>query len=192
MSGVRRHVMHPLKFPDVTQPNFHRRLSIGSAITSFSSEGKDCLRGNSFDPELAAEWPSMRAARLLPRRSCMTNDLESTSCRSYDRPLRPICGNPSIFRRYPKQFEPVRSGLAVSLFTLTRARRRLGRASMVDRWCRSSSSKSPLTAQNLSASLVSGARYWGTSYRRHRRGLLLGMISIARCRLSVRVQRSPA
>ena len=59
-----------------------------------------------------------------------------------------------------------------------------GRASMVDRWRRSSSSKSPSTAQNLSASLVSGARCWGTSYRRHRRGLLLGTISIARCRLS--------
>ena len=67
------------------------------------------------------------------------------------------------------------------------ARRQLGRASMVDRWRRSSSSKSPSTAQNLSASLVSGARCWGTSYRRHRRGLLLGTISIARCRLSIRV-----
>ena len=41
--------------------------------------------------------------------------------------------------------------------------------SMVDRWRRSSRSKSPTTAQNLSASLVSGARCWGTSYRRHRR-----------------------
>src|SRR6266516_1736821 len=64
--------------------------------------------------------------------------------------------------------------------------------SMVDRWRRSSRSKSPSTAQNLSASLVSGARCWGTSYRRHRRGLLLGTISIARCRLSIRVQRSHA
>src|SRR5450759_3495593 len=72
------------------------------------------------------------------------------------------------------------------------ARRWLGRASMVDRWRRSSRSKSPSTAQNLSASLVSGARCWGTSYRRHRRGLLLGTISIARCRLSIRVQRSHA
>src|SRR6266851_5388693 len=42
--------------------------------------------------------------------------------------------------------------------------------SMVDRWRRSSSSKSPSTAQNLSASPVSGARCWGTSYRRHRQG----------------------
>src|ERR1039457_5927106 len=49
-------------------------------------------------------------------------------------------------------------------------------ASMVDRWRRSSRSNSPSTAQNLSASLVSGARCWGTSYRRHRRGLLLGTI----------------
>ena len=65
-------------------------------------------------------------------------------------------------------------------------------ASMVDRWRRSSRSKSPSTAQNLSASLVSGARCWGKSYRRHRRGLLPGTISIARCRLSVRVQRSHA
>ena len=32
---------------------------------------------------------------------------------------------------------------------------------MVDRWRRSSSSKSPSTAQNLSASLGSGARCWG-------------------------------
>ena len=61
-----------------------------------------------------------------------------------------------------------------------------------DRWRRSSSSKSPSTAQNLSASLVSGARCCGTSYRRHRRGLLLGTISIARCRLSIRVQGSHA
>ena len=76
--------------------------------------------------------------------------------------------------------------------TATRAQRWLGRASMVDRWRRSSRSKSPSTAQNLSASLVSGARCWGTSYRRHRRGLLLGTISIARCRLSIRVQRSHA
>ena len=66
------------------------------------------------------------------------------------------------------------------------ARRWLGRASMVDRWRRSSSSKSPSIAQNLSASLVSGARYWGTSYHRHRRGSLPGTISIARCRLSNR------
>ena len=44
-----------------------------------------------------------------------------------------------------------------------------GISPMVDRWRRSSSSKSPSTAQNLSASLVSGARCWGTSYRRHRR-----------------------
>jgi hypothetical protein len=65
-------------------------------------------------------------------------------------------------------------------------------ASMVGRWRRSSRSKSPSTAQNLSASLVSGARCWGTSYRRHRRGSLRGTISIARCRLSVRVQRSHA
>ena len=65
-------------------------------------------------------------------------------------------------------------------------------ASMVDRWRRSSSSKSPSTAQNLSASLVSGARCWGTSYRRHRRGLLLGTISIARCRLRIRVHGSHA
>jgi hypothetical protein len=40
------------------------------------------------------------------------------------------------------------------------------------------------------------ARFWcevsGTSYCRHRRGLLLGMISIARCLLSIRVQRSHA
>ena len=42
--------------------------------------------------------------------------------------------------------------------------------SMVDRWHRSSSSRSPSTAQNLSASPASGARCWGTSYRRHRRG----------------------
>jgi Glyoxalase-like domain len=41
------------------------------------------------------------------------------------------------------------------------ARRWLGRASMVDRWRRSSRSKSPSTAQNLSASLVSGARCLG-------------------------------
>ncbi|MCW2860575.1 MAG: methyltransferase, partial [Actinoallomurus sp.] len=76
----------------------------------------------------------------------------------------------------------------------TRARifRAADRASMVDRWRRSSRSKSPSTAQNLSASLVSGAKCWGTSYRRHRRGLLLGTISIARCRPSVRVQRSHA
>ena len=59
-------------------------------------------------------------------------------------------------------------------------------ASMVDRWRRSSRPESPSTAQNLSASLVSGARCWGTSYRRHRRGLLLGTISIARCRLSIK------
>ena len=52
-------------------------------------------------------------------------------------------------------------------------------ASMVNLWRRSSRSKSPSTAQNLSASLVSGARCWATSYRRHRRGLLLGRISIA-------------
>ena len=52
-------------------------------------------------------------------------------------------------------------------------------ACMVGQWRRSSSSKSPSTAQNLSASLVSGARCWGTSYRRHRRGLLRGTISIA-------------
>src|ERR1039457_6979954 len=58
-------------------------------------------------------------------------------------------------------------------------------ASMVDRWRRSGRSRSPSTAQNLSASLVSGARCWGTSYRRHRRGLLPGTISIARCRLSI-------
>src|SRR6266480_4765565 len=63
-------------------------------------------------------------------------------------------------------------------------------ASMVDRWRRSSRSKSPSTAQNLSASLVSGARCWGTSCRRHRRDLLLGTTSIARSRLGVRVQRS--
>ena len=68
----------------------------------------------------------------------------------------------------------------------------IARAAMVDRWRRSSSSKSPSTAQSLSASLVSGARCWGTSYRRRRRGLLLGTISIARCRLSIRVQRSHA
>ena len=36
-------------------------------------------------------------------------------------------------------------------------------ASRVDRWRRSSRSKSPSTAQNLSASLVSGARCLGTS-----------------------------
>ena len=40
------------------------------------------------------------------------------------------------------------------------------------------------------------ARFWcevlGTSYRRHRRGLLAGTILIARCRLSIRVQRSNA
>jgi hypothetical protein len=60
---------------------------------------------------------------------------------------------------------------------------------MVNRCRRSSSSKSPSTALNQSASLVSGARCWGTSYRRHRRGLLLGTISIARCRLSVRARR---
>ena len=42
-------------------------------------------------------------------------------------------------------------------------------ASMVDRWRRSSRSRSPSTAQNLSASLASGASCWGTSYRRHRR-----------------------
>src|SRR5205814_10410625 len=65
-------------------------------------------------------------------------------------------------------------------------------ASMVDRWRRSSSSKSPSTAQSLSASLVSGARCWGTSYRRHRRGLLLGTILIARWRLSIRVHGSHA
>ena len=63
---------------------------------------------------------------------------------------------------------------------------------MVDRWRRSSRSKSPSTAQNLSVSLVSGARCWGTSYRRHRRGLPLGTISIARCRRSIRVQGSHA
>ena len=39
---------------------------------------------------------------------------------------------------------------------------------MVDRWHRSSRFKSPSTAQNLSASLVSGARCWGTSYRTER------------------------
>src|SRR6185312_16844629 len=65
-------------------------------------------------------------------------------------------------------------------------------ASMVDRWRRSSSSKSPSTAQNLSASLVSGARCWGTSYRLHRRGLLPGTITIARCHLRIRVHGSPA
>jgi len=43
---------------------------------------------------------------------------------------------------------------------------------MVDRWRRSSSSKSPSTAQNLSASLASGARCWGTSYRRHPEGFV--------------------
>jgi membrane protease YdiL (CAAX protease family) len=47
---------------------------------------------------------------------------------------------------------------------------------MVDRWRRSSRSRSPSTAQNLSASLVSGARCWGTSYRRHQRGLLPGSL----------------
>ena len=61
-------------------------------------------------------------------------------------------------------------------------------ATMVDRWRRSGRSRSPSTAQNLSASLVSGARCWGTSYRRHRRGLPPGAISIARCRLRIRVQ----
>jgi hypothetical protein len=65
-------------------------------------------------------------------------------------------------------------------------------ASMVDRWRRSTRSRSPSTAQNLSASLVSGARCWGTSYLRRRRGLLLGMISIARCRLRIRVHGSHA
>src|SRR5262245_57998523 len=37
---------------------------------------------------------------------------------------------------------------------------------MVDRWRRSSRSRSPSTAQNPSASPASGARCWGTSYRR--------------------------
>jgi len=63
---------------------------------------------------------------------------------------------------------------------------------MVDRWRRSSSSKSPSTAQNLSASLVSGARCWGTSYRRHQKGSPRGTISIARCPLNIRAQRSHA
>src|SRR5580693_6939494 len=63
---------------------------------------------------------------------------------------------------------------------------------MVDRWHRSSRSRSPSTVRNLSASLAFGARCWGTSYRRHRRGLLPGTISIVRCRLRIRVQRSPA
>ena len=63
---------------------------------------------------------------------------------------------------------------------------------MVDRWHRSSRSRSPSTAQNPSASPASGARCWGTSYRRPRRGSPPGTTSIARCRLSVRVQRSPA
>jgi hypothetical protein len=65
-------------------------------------------------------------------------------------------------------------------------------ASTMDRWRRSSSSKSPSTAQNLSASLGSGARYWGTSYRRHRRGLPLGAISSARSHLSSGIHGSPA
>jgi Glyoxalase-like domain len=86
---------------------------------------------------------------------------------------------------------PQRGHQPMSRETATR-RRWLGRASMVDRWRRSSRSKSPSTAQNLSASLVSGVRCWGTSYRRHRRGLLRGTISIARRRLSIRVQRSHA
>ena len=61
-----------------------------------------------------------------------------------------------------------------------------GPASMVDRWRRSSRSRSPSIARNLSASLVSGARCWGTSCRRPRRGLLRGAMSIARCRRRIR------
>jgi hypothetical protein len=67
----------------------------------------------------------------------------------------------------------------------------LGRASMVDRWPRSSSQ---VTFDCAEPERV--ARFWcevlGTSYHRHRRGLLLGTISIARCRLSIRLQRSHA
>jgi len=66
------------------------------------------------------------------------------------------------------------------------------RASMVDRWLQSSSSRSPSTAQNPSASLVSGARYWGMPYRRHRKGSPAGTITIVRRRLRIRVQRSHA
>ena len=63
---------------------------------------------------------------------------------------------------------------------------------MVDEWPRSSRCKSPSTAQNLNAWLVSGARCWGTSYRRPRRSLPRGAISIAHCHPSSKDQRSPA
>jgi short-subunit dehydrogenase len=74
---------------------------------------------------------------------------------------------------------------------LSAAPTRAARSTMVDRWRRSGSSKSPSTARNLSASPVSGATCWGTSYRRHRRGSRRGAISIARFRLSIRVPGSP-
>lgn len=46
--------------------------------------------------------------------------------------------------------------------------------------------------QNLSVSLASGARFWGTSYHRHQRDLPLGMTTAARSRLSSGVPDSPA
>jgi uncharacterized protein len=69
-----------------------------------------------------------------------------------------------------------------------------GRATpfMVFRWHRSSSSRSPSTARNLSASPVSGARCLGTPHRRHRKGSPPGTISIARCRPRSAVPGSPA
>src|SRR5215469_10866782 len=67
-----------------------------------------------------------------------------------------------------------RSSIAPSVICANERAPRPARAaavapSMVDGWRRSSRSKSPSTAQILSASLVSGARCWGTSYRRHRK-----------------------
>lgn len=66
------------------------------------------------------------------------------------------------------------------------------RATMVIRWHRSRRSRSPSTVPSLSVWLVSGARCWGTSYRRRRRASLPGTTSIAHCHLSVRERRSPA
>ena len=59
---------------------------------------------------------------------------------------------------------------------------------------RSGSSRSPSTAQNLFASLASGARCWGTSHHRHRWGTPPGTTSttlfLLRSGLMVRLQRS--
>jgi hypothetical protein len=62
--------------------------------------------------------------------------------------------------------------------------------SIVERW--SSSSRSPSTARNRSASPASGARCWATSYRRRQRVSPPGTTTTERCRPTIRVRRSPA